>query len=241
MTTAAAADELGEAVSPELALVDPTLRLRLIALEAGRASSTTAVKAPHPASVEPIVGGQPIAPAFRYRRSVVFLAAAAGAAGMLAALEGPRSFEGVFEGHSRTAASAPVAAHRAPVAAHRAPVAAHRAPVAAHRAPVAAHRAPPDHPVAAKTARPATVVAPAPATFRLAWAPATDASSYEVALYQHNERVFQRVTTKPELVLVVGSSPAEAVAPGRYRWYVWPIRHGRRETVAVVRSQLLIP
>jgi hypothetical protein len=84
--------------------------------------------------------------------------------------------------------------------------------------------------------------APTPGSFRLAWAPVAGASAYEVALYRSKRRVFERRTGKPELVIATGpAGGSHVVAAGRYRWYVWPVRHGSRDTVAVVRSQLVVP
>jgi hypothetical protein len=78
---------------------------------------------------------------------------------------------------------------------------------------------------------------------RFAWAPAAGASAYEVALYKGNVLVFGRFTREPAIEIPVrrprpGASPS--VAPGTYEWYVWPIRAGVRDAVAVVRSRLVL-
>jgi hypothetical protein len=79
---------------------------------------------------------------------------------------------------------------------------------------------------------------------RFAWAPAPGATSYEVAIYKADVRVFRARTTTASIVIPertqrTGSSPL--LGPGTYQWYVWPVRHGRRDSVALVRSTLVVP
>jgi hypothetical protein len=78
---------------------------------------------------------------------------------------------------------------------------------------------------------------------RLAWSPAPGSSEgYEVALYENDKPVLRERTTRTSLELTVSRHPSGrlSVAPGTYRWYVWPLEHGLRSDTAVVRSKLVL-
>jgi hypothetical protein len=71
-----------------------------------------------------------------------------------------------------------------------------------------------------------------PRTF--VWAPATGAVGYEVAFYRSGRRVFFGKTKDAQFSL-------RRLAPGVYRWYVWPLYRGQRRGNAVVQSRLTVP
>ena len=68
------------------------------------------------------------------------------------------------------------------------------------------------------------------------------AGGYSVALYRGDTRVFRKNTRLPSIEIPVRSSArsSRGVAPGSYEWYVWPVRSGRRDPAAVVRSKLVL-
>jgi hypothetical protein len=78
-----------------------------------------------------------------------------------------------------------------------------------------------------------------------AWTPSPGATSYEVALYEGNARVFLSYTRTPMVRIPVVSqgSPASSspsVAPGTYEWYVWPLRKGHPSGPAIVQSRVVL-
>jgi hypothetical protein len=151
-----------------------------------------------------------------WRTGVVLLAACGGAVAMFAGGKGLSVLERQFHDPVSSAGPAPSPS-----------------PAARRTADLRTQKAP---------TTPKKAASSAPGTFRLAWAPVAGASAYEVALYRSKRRVFEQQTGKPELLISTGASGgAQVVAAGRYRWYVWPVRHGVRDTVAVVRSQLVVP
>jgi hypothetical protein len=89
------------------------------------------------------------------------------------------------------------------------------------------------------TARPAREL-------RFSWAAVAGATSYDVAFYArgaHDKLVLELSTRTPTAVVQVreaGSKAAHSLAPGPYRWYVWPVRATGRDSVAVVRSTLTV-
>ncbi len=95
-------------------------------------------------------------------------------------------------------------------------------------------------------ARPASTTpsspTPAPEPQRFAWAPVPGATAYEVAFYKDRVQVFRSRTPTPSIV-IAGRPPGteSPLAPGTYLWYVWPVRGGKVDSVAVVRSKLVIP
>jgi hypothetical protein len=73
---------------------------------------------------------------------------------------------------------------------------------------------------------------------RLVWAPVPGVSSYEVALYRGARRVFDARTPDAAIELGVGAAGPRTVAAGTYLWFVWPLRGGRRDGSAIVSSHL---
>ena len=85
-----------------------------------------------------------------------------------------------------------------------------------------------------------------PRELRFSWAAVAGATSYDVAFYAHgahDKLVLELSTRTPTAVVKVrraGSKAAHSLAPGPYRWYVWPVRATGRDSVAVVRSTLTV-
>jgi hypothetical protein len=100
--------------------------------------------------------------------------------------------------------------------------------------------APPTEP---KVATPPAVAAPPGQTF--VWVAAPEAGAYEFQLFRGNARVFRARVTEPRLELPGRwrhAGEAEALTPGAYRWYVWPVsaRTKRQAAVAIVQARLVI-
>jgi hypothetical protein len=78
---------------------------------------------------------------------------------------------------------------------------------------------------------------------RFAWAPVTGATGYHVELHRDGRRVFAADTTGATVTV-----PSRWTFAGRryrleaveYRWYVWPIVSGRRTPKAVVQARLVV-
>jgi hypothetical protein len=79
---------------------------------------------------------------------------------------------------------------------------------------------------------------------RFVWAPVKRASGYHVEFFRGSSRVFSANTARPEVSLPLhwslGGRP-QALHPGQYHWYVWPLIAGRRSSGAVVQAKLNIP
>jgi len=78
---------------------------------------------------------------------------------------------------------------------------------------------------------------------RFAWAPIPGASGYHVEFFRSSSRVFAKQTTGPYLTVpgqwtINGSR--RSLRPGTYRWYVWPIVAGKRQSQAVVQATVSI-
>jgi hypothetical protein len=84
---------------------------------------------------------------------------------------------------------------------------------------------------------------PGPAARRFVWAPVEDAAGYHVELFLGGARVFARNTTGAAIEI-----PAKWRFDGRpheleavaYDWYVWPIVAGKRSPTAVVQATLVV-
>jgi hypothetical protein len=183
----APARSVEEAVSPELALVDPELRRRLIRELASQEPQERHVAPTESCDESPAAPARP-----RSRRRVglevvlVPLVAAVGYSVAMLVSSSPPPSLGV--GAARPSASAP-----------------------SH------HR-------------------------RLAWAPVAGATAYDVALYAGSRRVYleRSRTASVQIGVNPGGGGTATVAPGTYEWYVWPVRHGRRDASAIVRSRLVL-
>jgi hypothetical protein len=79
---------------------------------------------------------------------------------------------------------------------------------------------------------------------RFAWAPVGRATGYHVEFFRGQTRVFARDTSRPELTVPgrwIYQGTARSFRPGDYKWYVWPIVSGRRESRAAVQTTVSIP
>jgi hypothetical protein len=77
-----------------------------------------------------------------------------------------------------------------------------------------------------------------------AWAPVPGATAYLVELFRDNDVIYSSEVPVPRLEL--GSrwkfrGRMQTLGPGTYRWYVWPVRSGRRDTRATVQTELSVP
>ena len=76
---------------------------------------------------------------------------------------------------------------------------------------------------------------------RFAWAPVDGASGYHVELFRSGRRIFAAETTRSALTVASSwtfRNRGYRLQPAVYRWYVWPVVSGRRSTQAVVQSTL---
>ncbi len=235
-SSGAAAAETDEVLSPELVLVDPSLR------EAWQRRSDE--PSPEPAA-EPArsvddtdaavralgriaLDAEVETPRVRVRRaSPLRLVAAAAAAGAIAAI-GFLVADAGLDLSETPAASPPgelLAAGDTALPSNRVPESRAR-----EQAP--------------RSVAPARVTTP-PATTprRFAWAPVHGATGYHVELFLGGARVFAQSTPDAELEI-----PEEWQFEGRrheldsgtYNWYVWPVIAGRRSTKAVVQATLVV-
>jgi hypothetical protein len=201
-------------VSPELAMVDPELRRRLIAMEAARPLRPTRTRptAAGPGhSQETWVSGVDMKGVSLALGALVAVLAVAAVIG-----------DTFPAGRADPGAAAPPPTTTRP--AHVVQL------VPTHRAKAPNPGKPPQ----------ATRTTPAVEVRRFAWVPAAGADGYLVALYKGNTRVFHALTRSASIDIRVASTGAAAgsVRPGRYEWYVWAVRHGQRQPAALVRSQL---
>jgi hypothetical protein len=111
--------------------------------------------------------------------------------------------------------------------------------------PTAKKTAPAKKPTAKETA-PAPRPAPSPRTF--VWVPVKGADAYEVQFFRGSRRVLLTRTSQPRLVLLTGRAGGPGrrffLAPGAYRWYVWPLfrtASSVRRGDAVVQAKLVVP
>lgn len=85
---------------------------------------------------------------------------------------------------------------------------------------------------------------PAAVSQRFAWAPASGASGYHVELFRGASKIFETDTRDPFVAVPATwkiGQRVHALAPGRYRWYVWPLISGRRSATAIVQARLEVP
>jgi hypothetical protein len=79
---------------------------------------------------------------------------------------------------------------------------------------------------------------------QLAWAPSPGVEGYHVELYRDNARIFVAESTRAVVVVPAKwtlNGKVRTLLPGELRWYVWPVRDGRRSTTAIVQATLTIP
>jgi hypothetical protein len=98
-------------------------------------------------------------------------------------------------------------------------------------------------PTAASAAGEPPATGARPAGRRFAWAPTAGSTGYHVELFRGSTRVFAEDTTRPEVVVPASwtheGSP-QSLSSGTYRWYVWPVVAGRRQSRATVQTTVTI-
>jgi hypothetical protein len=78
---------------------------------------------------------------------------------------------------------------------------------------------------------------------RFAWAPVGAASGYHIEFFRGTVRVYSGDTKHPQIELPQSwtfGGRKYRLAPGAYRWYVWPVVSGLRQTQATVQAELVI-
>jgi hypothetical protein len=78
---------------------------------------------------------------------------------------------------------------------------------------------------------------------RFAWAPVSGATAYRVQFFRGADLIYSVEVRGPHLELARRwrfRGRSYQLAPGRYRWYVWPVRSGRRDAQATVQADLLV-
>jgi len=225
-----------EQISPELVLIDPALRERLLAQMARRAAvevdNAGASVAP---ARETVVAAQPRSETRRLRLetakvrlavavvTIVGLSAAS-VLGIRALLPGPTATETVGSAQRSSAArSSP----RLAVAGKS------RAQTGTFVSPKAANSG-----VGQAAGRHVVLR-------DFAWAPAAGAGAYEVAFYRAGVEVFRSYTIKPTIAISViprgtATTTPTSVAPGTYEWYVWALRNSTRGNAAIVESRVVL-
>jgi hypothetical protein len=215
-------------VTPELALVDPVLRRRLLAgvpidvpqhrRRAGR-SPIRRLQTLVPSTPEPI-GSRGL----YTRRPTVPLVIAACSSLITLAIVGA-VVELKPHGHAPATAAAEKLQSAPPSS-------------TPHRHPVATTPSPP--PV--KTRTPKAKPSP-PKVMHFSWPAVTGAVSYDVSFYARkgNHLVLELHPKQPAAAVTVsrGSRGGKAsLPPGAYRWDVWPVTRAGRASVAVIQSAL---
>jgi hypothetical protein len=79
---------------------------------------------------------------------------------------------------------------------------------------------------------------------RFAWAPVPDASAYHVEFFRKDVRIYAGDTRQPQLDLPRAwrsGGRTYRLTSGTYRWYVWPIVSGVRQSQATVQADLAVP
>ena len=240
-------------VSPELVLVDATLADRarerladppdtLARIEhAAWLRRLTAVEAASADLEEPgapprRVGGTRRKPWVRARRRrTVLLSATAASAMVVAALLGVKvNFRGVGADADSSETDPPR------------PIPATPAPTPAQSPPPTTSA--PERPKAPRAA-PNSGTAPSPRSAlptgrTFAWAPVPNASGYHVELFRGQERVFAVDVTAARFELPAAWKHAgrrQRLSPGTYRWNVWPVVGGLRQSQATVQAELAVP
>lgn len=221
-------------MSPELVLVDPVLGeharawlprpddtlerldriIRARRLAAARARRT---ESELPATRPPHLKG---------RRPSAALAGAVAAAALAAALLGGVRVD--LQGHSAGADTVPIDAPYSPLPGSEL----ERQPRSSLVTPSPKGEARRPQPPRAVTVR------------RFVWAPVAGTSGYHVAFFRGSSLIFSADTNRPE-VSVPGrwkfAGQLRTLAPGAYRWYVWPVTSGTRASAAVVQAELVVP
>lgn len=80
-----------------------------------------------------------------------------------------------------------------------------------------------------------------PAPQRFAWAPSPGATAYHFELFRGSTKVFDADTQHTVITIPVRwtfDGRMQALEPGEYRWYVWPLVAGIRAARAIVQARL---
>jgi hypothetical protein len=237
--------------SPELALVDPDLRDRLLAtlhdpglfLPASRVARPAADAGP----VAPVIRLDAVAaspaeqPAGGRRRLAVALALAAGAcvmAGFAIARYAPGSDAGDAALQQTTSApsSAPTAATSGP---HTGSPSASPPPAKPKATTSTTPRPRPAAPASPRTATPT----PPTSGRTFAWAPAQGTEVYDVQFFRGAQRVYAGRVRGTRLELPASwrqRGARQSLTPGSYRWYVWAVQQGQRARQPVVQATFVV-
>lgn len=223
-------EDFVERVSPELALIDPDLRRLLIERSAPEIASRPPDVASTGSAFTPDEAPERARRLAR-RHARLVLAALGGAAVTLAGVLGAASLW----------------SHPARLKAIGSPARITTAPQASHAGPAPAKPSQFSTPAVFNPRRGRTVTRrlqtkalPSVGTRKFAWAPVAGVASYEVAFFKNDVRVYRTRTRTATVSVPVSSSRAGAFSPGTYKWYVWPVRNGRRDDVAIVRSRFVV-
>jgi hypothetical protein len=76
-----------------------------------------------------------------------------------------------------------------------------------------------------------------------AWAPVANASGYSIELFRGSTRVYAGRTTRPRMTLPATwtfEGRRHRLVSGVYRWYVWPVISGLRQSQATVQAELTV-
>ena len=79
---------------------------------------------------------------------------------------------------------------------------------------------------------------------RFAWAPVPGASDYVVQFFRGPRLVYSRHVAGTSVTVPaswVFRGRQTSLAPGDYRWYVWPLHAGSPASVAAVQAKLVVP
>lgn len=87
-------------------------------------------------------------------------------------------------------------------------------------------------------------VSPPTARRVFAWAPVPGASGYHMELYRGDSLIYAGDSDEPRLSQPGSWTLAgreQRLEPGAYRWYVWPVVDGLRQSHATVQAELVVP
>jgi hypothetical protein len=79
---------------------------------------------------------------------------------------------------------------------------------------------------------------------RFAWAPLAGATGYHVEFFRGSKRVFAADTQAAQIDVPAAwhlGGRTQALEPGAYRWYVWPVTPVGRAHEALVQAKLVVP
>jgi hypothetical protein len=92
-------------------------------------------------------------------------------------------------------------------------------------------------------ARPGAQKSSKPTERKFAWAPVAGATGYHVEFFRGHSRVFTQDTTEPDITVPARwtyQGNTRSFRAGEYRWYVWPVVAGLRQSRAAVQASLTI-